>query len=734
MLLLVSMQSKAQPAREVNCFRNFNVNAVGRNDVNAYLLMELAYVIYSDKLALEPGVSGGAIAFDQDTALFKREFIKRTKHFFYDPNEIRWRQSEIEGGLPFRINLEPKYDFVTASNAYSIDPEVMLISTHNAVYVVARGTDRIGGAQSNLVYQLGEWFGTDFKFLLEKACLDCEEHIHRGFYNAIHYTPGTQSAGYFANEPLTPNSYIMTLTAKIKAMVGNTDKKVWITGHSLGSAIGQLIGFYLKKYQNITAQEMILFAAPHPGSVEFVNTLNALFPNGRIQRYDFIEDPITKLAGRLMCIPGTDLCYGHAGVRNNILYATGPNHIKFNDGERLIDLSFANITGLITGGAFGYGGACWHNQEWYSNACFNQLSQTQKSRVPLPPPLPTTSSPGCSNNPFDISYGTSGNYFDPGSVEMEEGTYTIKNKLSGKYLIASKRNCPINTNNCCQVIQNGIAIEPNDDKWILKEVSAIYKSYTLTNMSRGTVLDADAVCGNSDNCKVQNCNRIPFVAGLRTNQEWAFKLSNGNYKLRCVAGDKFLRVDPNNILSNTSDECPFILFNDLANHQDQEFILTKLETLPEGIYKIRAINFSGTQSNKFLDLDHATDGDIVCINSNAPSGNTWRVKAIANGFTIRNVEFRTYLDADYHNTGNSGCKVQGWKRTTGGIISDTRNQEWFISIVSRNGNNYKCRVTNVKSPDMYLDSNDDAVGGTPVVLYGASSSNDHSQEFIFEKQ
>jgi hypothetical protein len=435
-----------------------------------------------------------------------------------------------------------------------------------------------------------------------------------------------------------------------------------------------------------------------------------------------------------MCAPLFG-CYGHAGVRNQIHFArpttTPPDHIQFDVGERLVDVTVANISGLISGGVAGFGGACWHNQEWYTNACFYQLTPTQREVVPLPPSLPTSSSDGCANNQYDIALGTSGNYLDPGSAVMAPGTYTIKNAKTGQFVIASTRGCGF-LNNCCPAIPNATDIATNDNQWILASFNQILQSYTLTSKSRGTVLDADAVCGNSNGCKIQTCNRIPEGAGFRTNQEWAFQeLAPNHYKLRCAAGDKFLTI---NLSCAGSNDCTFVLYKDIVSTA-QGFILTRVLDLPDGVYKIRANKATGTTSRPYhyLDLDSSIDGNEVRINSNAPSGDEWRVTTIPRGRLIQNVTFGTYLDADYLFTGDSGCKVQGWRRTTGGIFADTRNQEWLTTVVNVTGNKYTCRVTNVKSPEMFLDSNDNVTGNTPVVLYHEHVGN-HSQEFIFEKQ
>ncbi len=555
-----SIITQAQPAHEIGCFRNFNVNAAGRNDVNAYLLSQLAYLVYADNLAKQIAPRGEVEALakrlQENSAEFKQEFIKKTGHFFYEPFRLPLTVRALPRTNPSKLRLPPfviepalEFDFVTSGDRAGIDPETMLISTRNAVFVVVRGTDRVGGANSDFKYKWGEWLQTDALAFLGSPCSGCETsgNVHRGFRDALGYN---DSAG---------RSYIRTLTQKIKNMVGQANKKVWITGHSLGGAMAQLIGFYLKQQENITAQQIVVFSSPHPGDSQFAGTLNSLFPNGRIQRYEFIDDPVTRLPGRYMG-------YGRAGVRNHASKVTA---IRFNAGERSGN-DFGNIAAVISSGLLSFGGACFHHPEWLVNSAYNVLSRTRKSQMPLPPALPTAEFEACLS--IDINLGTSGNYIDPGSATIEPGTYTIKNARSGKFLIASKESCPFNLNNCCPVIQRSSSVKPNDNKWIIAAVDgAFVTSYTIKNRAYDTVLDADIICAGSNNCKVQNCNRIGF--GDRRNQEWAFvRMSNGNYKLRCVRGNKYLRLNPDCAENNN---CGFLLYEYL-NQSDEEFILQRL--------------------------------------------------------------------------------------------------------------------------------------------------------------
>jgi hypothetical protein len=103
---------------------------------------------------------------------------------------------------------------------------------------------------------------------------------------------------------------------------------------------------------------------------------------------------------------------------------------------------------------------------------------------------------------------------------------------------------------------------------------AIFSSYTIKSKLNSKVIDADAPFTGNDGCKVHLCGRLPAAVGLRTNQEWQLeKLTNGNYKIKAVAGGKRMRVEPgcasqngcrfelNSSASGTFDEWQLIKVN-----------------------------------------------------------------------------------------------------------------------------------------------------------------------------
>ena len=153
--------------------------------------------------------------------------------------------------------------------------------------------------------------------------------------------------------------------------------------------------------------------------------------------------------------------------------------------------------------------------------------------------------------------------------------------------------------------------------------------------------------------------------------------------------------------------------------------------IPPGNYLIK----SAVGTGYYLDLDSKNNGDIVRLNAlgTATTDNTWVVDfGIGNcpATTLKNIQFGTYLDADYWNTDNNGCKVQGWELS---MWANYNNKRWCIKKISELGaNKYRCRVSNWKSPAMVLDAQNDGASNSPLVLRSNNNA-DNSQEFIFER-
>jgi hypothetical protein len=356
----------SKPPPETNCFRLFDVNATGRNDVNAYLLCVLARLVYGDQLAHDINVPEKNLV-DNENA-FKSEFIKHTRNYFYNP------------ASDDSIKTVPKFEFIHEGDSKGLDPEAMVIGTPNAVYVVFRGTDRVAGA-NRFTYKWGEWIKTDGEAKLIAPCTGCKGKVHEGFYKSLHY-----------------NNFDKKLIAKIKEFGGET-KKVWLTGHSLGAGQAQMFAFFLAHDGSINAQGVYVYASPHPGDPAFAAELNRMFPKPRIQRFEFIDDLVTM-------VPLRKMGYGRAGIRNHFSKENPPSNYAYNIEER--DENKLEITEKFYSRELNAdANFCFHHQEWYAGSCFNNLSTEIKKEVPHPPRPVNANYTACTQ--FQVNKGQTGN-------------------------------------------------------------------------------------------------------------------------------------------------------------------------------------------------------------------------------------------------------------------------------------------------------------------------------------
>src|SRR2546423_8859944 len=115
----------------------FNNAATGRNDVNAYLLCYLTTLIYPQYLAIVANNSSQAYVdrLHSDAVFFQSEYQKYTASLF----------------------TSPQYQFLNESFPTGYDPEAMVISTPQTIYVIFRGTDRVTtNAVHTPLYDWGE--------------------------------------------------------------------------------------------------------------------------------------------------------------------------------------------------------------------------------------------------------------------------------------------------------------------------------------------------------------------------------------------------------------------------------------------------------------------------------------------------------------------------------------------------------------------------------------------------
>lgn len=361
----------------------FKEQAVGAAPVNAYLLTYLVTLIYPEFL---DQLSGDPLKQDIDYVKrlhttpqdFVQEYASRTHHLFWNA-----------AAPPGPANQPPQYVWVWG-RAGGWDPEAMVISTAKSVVVVIRGTDRVAG-KKQFGYNWAEWIQSNFRAMgVPPDVPGLSGRVHRGFWEsmtapAMLYVPSGNPlpAGIPNDQPFRD-----ALLDVIKAF-GGGQKPIWVVGHSLGAAQAQLYGAYLT-VKGVSPQGVYAVAAPHVGDQTFVNQLNAMFPNQRLQRFDFVHDPVTMVPPGIPLpqAPGTPpIVYVRAGTR---VYYDDVRTVQFPAPER------STVEGIKSDGLFNSplvrffpaGDVCFHYPQWYLMAAYNQLDRRIVSAVPSPLPTP----------------------------------------------------------------------------------------------------------------------------------------------------------------------------------------------------------------------------------------------------------------------------------------------------------------------------------------------------------
>jgi len=455
----VTLSCFAQPANEINCFQYFQNDNTGNSRVNAYLLMMLNYWVYPTAILNISDENDLRVKeLHKDGDKFLAEYVKKVGHYFYTPsklltpivtkvsnpglaNEITVGTTLSPGTVP--TNKPPTFRFVNYNGGNGYDPEAVVISTDQFIIVVFRGTDRVasnislpvvGDLANNYIYSFSEWVTTDFNFPLTTPLENLPGKVHTGFNTSL--------------------LFIKDRLEDTLAKFGASNKKIWLTGHSLGAAQAQLFGAYMKKRNPSWDIRVYAYAAPHVGDAAFVSKVNELLPGSRLQRFDFMDDPITNL-------PTYFMGYQRAGIRNLFTKEQGANY-NFNIDEAKSDL-----------GKFFF---CLHHTEWYARATFFELLDHQpdlQGKIPNAPSRPTDF---CSQ--IDLEYVTgSSNLLTAGSTDLPEGTYNIMVSDGKKFLEAPTQTAD---QNGTLVRLGSSANSVKSNQWIIKKVpGAVIESYTI---------------------------------------------------------------------------------------------------------------------------------------------------------------------------------------------------------------------------------------------------------------
>ncbi len=372
--------------RGPNAFtRVFKSNAVGYSPSNAYLLTYLATLIYPDfldQLSGDPFTANKSYVknLHKKPQAFVDEYAKYTRHLFWDEKSKKGPS-----------NQPPQFVWLWG-NRGGQDPEAMVISTPKTILVVFRGTDRVGNAKKKSGYTWNEWLHTNFVALgVAPKVRGLRGKVHAGFW----YSLTAPTSLYVPTKSKDPSGlrkgrpFRDAVLDVITAFEGKK-KKIWVVGHSLGAAHVQLFSAYLNA-RGYPPQGVYALAAPHVGDSTFVKQLDGMFPPHRLQRFEFIHDPVTKVPPKKMPQPdGSTMTFARAGTR---VYYNNVHVTRFNASERSATAETARLAGLLLGGGalgglFATADFCYHYPQWYLMAAYRQLPKGEVRRIPSPLPTP----------------------------------------------------------------------------------------------------------------------------------------------------------------------------------------------------------------------------------------------------------------------------------------------------------------------------------------------------------
>jgi len=535
----------AQPANEVGCMSQFDYDNSGNSKVNAYLLAMINHFIYPHLTLNKPEEDPAVLALHADPEKFRQAYMKRIGHYFPKvETSTQLRTLTTISSKTAAAEPNVSFDFVAMSNGFGIDPEAMIISTPKYIIICFRGTDRVANKVpivGNTIHQWGEWLQTDINAIQVSPPSNFgfrTGKVHAGFNSSLLYNPPGNISFL--------DSIVNVLNRRNVA-----SKKLWITGHSLGSAMATLCAAYLKKAKNIEPFGIYVYASPHVGDANFVSQVNDMFPGGRFQRFDFIDDPITLL-------PAYFMRYQRAGIRNRYSRESGSSNYYYNTNENAGDQ--INIF------------FCLHHTNWYARAAYFEIidqNPSLSSKLPTAPAKPTYACSGID----DLLVGGSinlGAALLGGSEDLEEGTYYIINGKSLKYLTAPSS----------MTDQNGAPAELNimgsDQplmKWIVKKVpNSLVGGYTIQLSRDRKYLDADLFHVNENGCKVQLWERS--ISPDKRNQEWYIqRLNSGRFRVKNVMNSsKLLHISSTRANNNGAD----VSLNSSLNQNNQEWYFVRV--------------------------------------------------------------------------------------------------------------------------------------------------------------
>jgi hypothetical protein len=595
----------------------FNINANGPNPINSYLAIYLTTLIYPEFLDQLEGnpleqKDSRAKSMHTNPTYFYNEFVRLTK--------------------AKNLFTNATYTWVYGTQQGGYDPEAMVIATPRAVFVVFRGTDRVGEEPSGFAggsYQWAEWMKTNFRFASitpDLPTLGTGSKVHQGFWESLSFSKPAvirqgQKRSCSQKPTYGPKSFRECLVGEIKA-AGGSSKKVFIMGHSLGAAHAQLFAGYLAGHvtdkgspDGIKPQGVFAVAAPHPGNSAFKDTLHRLVGKRRIQRFDFVNDPVTMLPPYRIGLSE----YGRAGTRT---YYDDIKTVQVGVKERVPGIGEPVYTNMAAGALIGgiaapfvpgapeagaaaalFSDFCFHYPQWYLNAAWSAVPHQARRRLLRPLPSPKNEGPkprvysGCIN-PLTVARGersergragdTVGAVADATEQVVYNTGQLFNNLLAnpvapGKYylrLLKGKKYLHVvgscyGKNGCVVKLRDLVSGSKNRFRFAIKKEAGGYSLRNGSGAGSFVEVDGKELLKNGGRIQMWEAN-LPF-GGHNGNQLWHFykvpKRPN-LYVIRNAATGKVMDAKNNCVKKNG---CAVQQKNGKNNDPTQVWILEKVK-------------------------------------------------------------------------------------------------------------------------------------------------------------
>lgn len=273
-LLILFINAFLYSYTQSDYFRYFNTNSVQQNDTIAYLLMDCNYYIFPDLIGVKKY---------KDDSAFQAMFSNKYSEY----------------GMQ-------QFSFIDNHNTST---NLIVMSNSHTIIVIFRGSETKGGFKNTKK----DWLRTDAKCKMYKVDAFNNSYVHKGFWNSYTSIEDTLVKTLYQHQ--------------------HKNKKIFITGHSLGGALSILAVANLYQY-DIKPFGVYTFANPRVGTTYFADFYNTL----NIPTYRYVNEndlvpmlPPTNALRKIYCPAPKNDCgkYQHVGNTYNI----GKDTIVANDEE-----------------------------------------------------------------------------------------------------------------------------------------------------------------------------------------------------------------------------------------------------------------------------------------------------------------------------------------------------------------------------------------------------------------